>query len=213
MNEGGSIKASGHFCNTEDNLLVSALLCVKRRAVLHVSRYGRGYRNSVSEECPLSTKTGVCCQIFRMDAGVCTSDIYSDEKRILGDLLLGKCRKKCSSWLLFLFPLCLDFSIWIKQCVDVGRQRRDGENARRGKDVLHLSIQSVVFSNFEMKEKNADRIAARSIRDDCKAEKSWIKLCWIQGKVCDSPSEMQQLCPSGDQDDPAKGKMLLTCTT
>lgn len=38
------------------------------------------------------------------------------------------------------------------------------------KDILHFSIQSVVFSNFEKKEKNADRIAPECITEDCEVK-------------------------------------------
>lgn len=75
-----------------------------------------------------------------------------------------------------LFPL-LGFSIWIKWGVHEGRQwgQRWWEIGCRRKDILHLPIQSVVFSNFEMKEKNTDGIAPECITADCKVQKAWVR--------------------------------------
>lgn len=78
-----------------------------------------------------------------------------------------------------LFPL-LGFSIWIKWGVYEGRQwgQRWWEIGCGRKDILHLPIQSVVFSNFEMKEKNADGIAPEWITADCKVQKAWVRRWW-----------------------------------
>ena len=119
-----------------------------------------------------------------MDVGACTSDIYPDEERTPSDLLRSKHRKKCSSCALRPphppFP-SLRFSIWIKWGVHVGRQRRGQgcwEIACSRRDILHLPIQSVVFSNFEMKGKNAERIAAECIAVDWEAQEPQVRSWW-----------------------------------
>lgn len=122
----------------------------------------------------IQRKTGACCQNPRMDVGPCTSDIYSDEERTPGDLFQRKHRENAQAGCFSLFP-SLRFSIWIKWGVHVGRGRGvQGcwEIACWRKDILHLPIQSVVFSNFEMKEKNADRVAPKFITVDGKEQKN-----------------------------------------
>lgn len=47
---------------------------------------------------------------------------------------------------------------------------------RSRKDILHLPIQSVAFSNFEMKEKNAGRFAAECITLNSKVQKKKTEL-------------------------------------
>lgn len=52
-----------------------------------------------------------------------------------------------------------------------GRGQGWREMARSRKDVLHLPIQSVAFSNFEMKERGAGRFAAGCIALNSKVRK------------------------------------------
>lgn len=65
------------------------------------------------------------------------------------------------------FSLHLDFLFELNgvctQCLRGGGGQGWREMARSRKDILYLPIQSVAFSNFEMKEKNAGRFAAKCI--------------------------------------------------
>lgn len=67
----------------------------------------------------------------------------------------GNAEKNAQAGFFFFFPFACIFLFELNN--NLGRQRRDGENARK-KDVLHLPILNVVFSSFKMK-KTADRIA------------------------------------------------------
>lgn len=104
-----------------------------------------------------------------MDVGACTSDIYPDEERTPGDLFQRKNNARAGC-----FSLHLDFLFELNEvcrqaCEEGGQGWR--EMARSRKDILHLPIQSVAFSNFEMKEKKAGRFAAECIRLNSKVQK------------------------------------------
>lgn len=153
MQGGSSFKTSGRISNTENDLLsLGPATCQMvglfawRRTAQAVVTQSQSNAYSAQNRSVLSESQDGCWGMNKWYLAWWRENlpmIYSWEST-------GKMLELC----VFPFSFHLDFPFeWNEVCMQAGRGEQGWwDIARRRKDILHLHIQSVVFSNFEKEE-------------------------------------------------------------